>query len=247
MVVRGTLIALMLFFRLSQIVWKFEDANEQSFRGVLVITSFNSVFHYSRYFNISQKKSPLRVRPLKNGAKPFLTLLLALCGDIESNPGPSSQVCQQNRPTESSISNTQQKNALCPECVECLEKLNQAEESKRQEISDIKSILDIYRINDTQEIPPEHPSNYLTKFKNIQHHVICTTNRHLPYLIKAVHELTYDTLRLDDAYLVNWTDLENKDYNKDEIQIEINEKSSPSENTVQININILSATLSKAE
>ena len=84
------------------------------------------------------------------------------------------------------------------------------------EATPIRRKSNIYRIDDTLEIPPEHSSHYLEKFRNIQHHVSCTTNHHLPYLIKAVLELTYDTLGLDDAYLANWTDLENKDNNKDE-------------------------------
>ena len=226
---------LIYFHARSADIARSEDYEEEIHEKQSIFTSGLHQLH-NRYRNLVTQKCASGLAKIARGKPKFSTktmifLLLLMCGDIESNPGPQCNDCKlsQGKICQGDL-------VLCENC----EMVRFPPKARRQErtehkgkidkgktsmadiivITDQESIITNYKLDIGLQMPPEHVSKQKDKFEGVIPYLIETTSyNHLPALILATYHIVYQGLGSDDKFFVNWTDLVEAESRCDEIKI----------------------------
>ena len=167
----------------------------------------------------------------------MILLLLLICGDVESNPGPRCEDCSkpegQISKADLVLCNTchdirfpqkEPRRNRVPHTEQTKEKGKEKPREKninKMEISDEKSIVNNYQINIRNK--RQDSAQQKNKFEGKQPYQFEEIPlQSLPQFILAAHKLLFHELGNSSAYFVDWTDLENPQTETfDEIRIAI--------------------------
>ena len=182
----------------------------------------------------------------RNSMKAMVLLLLLICGDVESNPGPR---CNDCKVSQGSL--CQGDLFLCQNCEQKrfppkeIKKMAPIKEGSKKAkscddeivITDEKSIIKNYRINTELLLAPVHNAEQKKKFEGHSQPYLFETIpwKNLPAFILAAYQVIYHGIGIDDNYFVYWTDLKSEE-SCDEIEVKIEKNGETGKKTEWVTI-----------
>ncbi len=194
MAVRGAIFVLFIVVTAQKLLeqWK-AKANYKDNEGNLCNAWSLKCINQWMYFVRKKGRHEIDERPrpayaYKNGGKSYVGLLLLLCGDIETNPGPCTVTSE----------------VLGRQDVSTRVKESKKKDNDVINITDLQSIISGYKINMSHIIPPAHITEQTINFEGEPYLLETTNFNKLPALIFATYQIIYQGLGGDENYLVNW-------------------------------------------